>query len=325
METAFQIIIGLALLAMGGEGVVRGAVGVARRLGVSELLIGLTLVGFGTSTPELLTSMNAAIAGSPGIAIGNVVGSNISNILLIFAIVILVRPVVADRRAIARDSAVMIGATALLVALAVFAGELSRWVGGLFVVGLIVYIVTAFLAERRGGAAAEMHAGEVGEHVGPRPDPLALSIVFALGGLGLLIIGADQLVGGAITLAQSVGMSETVIGLTIVAVGTSLPELVASLAAALKGRSDVAVGNIIGSNIYNVLGILGLTALIAPVPMPPDMIARDWIALIGAAVLLVALAYVNGTLGRLTGLAFLALYSLYNYLLLTGGPVLTET
>lgn len=321
METAFEIIIGLALLALGGEGVVRGAVGVARRLGVSELLIGLTLVGFGTSTPELLTSINAAAAGSPGIAIGNVVGSNIGNVLLIFAVVVLVRPVLVDRKAITRDSAVMIGVSALLVAIAVFVGELSRVVGGIFLAGLIAYIVMAFLLERNGGGAAEMHAGEVQEHTGPRPEPLAISIVFALGGLGLLIVGADQLVSGAITLAQAVGMSETVIGLTIVAIGTSLPELVASLAAALKGRSDVAVGNIIGSNVYNILGILGLTALVAPVPVPPDMIARDWIALLGAAVLLTALAFINGKLGRMTGLAFLTLYGVYTYLLLQSGPV----
>ena len=320
METAFQIIIGLALLALGGEGVVRGAVGVARRLGVSELLIGLTLVGFGTSTPELLTSLNAAAAGSPGIAIGNVVGSNIGNILLIFAIVILVRPVLVDRKAITRDSAVMIGVSALLVAIAVFVGEMARWVGGVFVAGLIAYIVIAFLMERKGGSPAEMHAGEVKEHTGEKPDPLGLSIVFALGGLGLLIVGADQLVSGAITLAQAVGMSETVIGLTIVAIGTSLPELVASLAAALKGRSDVAIGNIIGSNIYNILGILGLTALIAPVSVPPDMIGRDWIALFGAAVLLVALAFINGKFGRLAGLAFIALYGVYTYFLLQGSP-----
>lgn len=316
METAFQILLGLALLALGGEGVVRGAVGLARKIGVSELLIGLTLVGFGTSTPELLTSINAATAGSPGIAIGNVVGSNISNILLIFAIVILVRPVLVDRKAIGRDSAVMIGVSILLVAFAVTVGELARWVGAVFFAGLIAYIATAFLMERKGGEAAAMHAGEVKEHTSEKPDPIWLCLVFALGGLAFLIVGADSLVKGAITLAQAAGLSETVIGLTIVAIGTSLPELVASLAAAIKGRSDVAVGNIIGSNIYNILGILGLTALVTPVVVPPDMIARDWIAMLGAAGLLVALAFATGKLGRLTGLTFLALYGVYTYFLL---------
>jgi cation:H+ antiporter len=251
--------------------------------------------------------------------VGNVVGSNIGNILLIFGIVLLVKPVLVDRKAIGRDSAVMIGVTALLIAFAVTVGELARWVGAVFFLGLIGYIVYAFLSERKGGEAAAMHAGEVAEHTGEKPDPLWLSIGFALGGLGLLIFGADFLVKGAITLAQAAGMSETVIGLTIVAVGTSLPELVASLAAALKGRSDVAVGNIIGSNIYNILGILGLTALVTPVVIPEDMVARDWIAMLGAAVLLVALAFANGKFGRLSGLLFLALYGVYTYLLLQGG------
>jgi cation:H+ antiporter len=300
---------------------VRGAVGVARKLGVSELLIGLTLVGFGTSTPELLTSVNAATAGSPGIAIGNVVGSNIGNILLIFALVVMVKPVTVDPRAIARDSLVMIGTTVLLIALAILFGELNATVGMIFVAGLVGYILTAYFAERKGGskegsAEAQMHEGEGHSH-DPPPDSLWLSLAFAVGGLVALIFGADMLVKGAVALAKSIGMSETVIGLTIVAIGTSLPELVASLAAALKGRSDVAVGNIIGSNIYNILGILGITALITKVPVPPDMVMRDWATMLGAAVLLVLLAQTK-TFTRVHGLGLFALYVGYTYLLVTG-------
>lgn len=321
MEVALFIIGGLILLALGGEGVVRGAVGVARKLGVSELLIGLTLVGFGTSTPELLTSVNAAMAGSPGIALGNVVGSNIGNILLIFAIVILVKPVIVDPKAITRDSAVMIAVSIALVGVAMAFGELNSTVGMVFLAGLVAYILSAYFAERTGGpkaasAEAEMHVGEGHSH-DPPPDSLWLSLAFAVGGLVALIFGADLLVKGAIQLAKAAGMSETVIGLTIVAVGTSLPELVASLAAALKGRSDVAVGNIIGSNIYNILGILGITAMIAKVPVPPDMVVRDWVAMVGAAVLLVAMAQTK-KFGRITGLVLFGLYVAYTYLLVTG-------
>ncbi|MBY0564699.1 MAG: sodium:calcium antiporter [Hyphomonadaceae bacterium] len=309
---------GLALLALGGEAVVRGAVGVARRLGVSELLIGLTLVGFGTSTPELLTSVNAALAGSSGIAVGNVVGSNIGNILLIFAIVMLVRPVSVAPATIRRDGYIMIGVSVLFVAVATLVGELPRWVGGAFLIGLIAYIAFTFLAERRHtdepNTSAELHVAEVQPHDPGKPS-LWVSIAFALGGLALLIFGADLLVRGAITLAQLAGMSETVIGLTIVAVGTSLPELVASLAAALKGRSDVAVGNIVGSNIYNILGILGLTALIQPVPVPADMIWRDWFAMLAAAVVLVFVALRFGRFGRALGLSFIAAYAVYSYFL----------
>ena len=315
METALAIVAGLVLLALGGEGVVRGAVGIARRFGVSELLIGLTLVAFGTSTPELLTSVNAALAGSPGIAVGNVVGSNIGNILLIFAIVVLIRPVTIDPAAITRDGFIMVGVSVLLVALAFTFGELSRLVGAILLAGLIAYALFAYSMERKGGPAAELHKAESHSH-DPVPEPLWQSIGFALGGLGLLIIGADWLVGGAIDLAQAAGVSETVIGLTIVAVGTSLPELVASLAAALKGRSDIAFGNIVGSNIYNILGILGVTALTVPVPIPPEMGARDWIALVGAAVLLLVVAFTGRKVTRLEGVGLLGLYGVYCWSLL---------
>jgi cation:H+ antiporter len=332
METALQILGGLILLALGGEAVVRGAVGVARKLGVSELMIGLTLVGFGTSTPELLTSVNAALAGSPGISIGNVVGSNIANIILIFALVMLVRPVVIEPKSIQRDGYIMLGVTVLFIAIATMIGTLNMWVGLAFVLGLVGYIYFTYQAEQKtpavaaadGGApvdpaktSGELHAAEVEGH-NPGHPTLITSLLFAIGGLALLIFGADFLVKGAITLAQMAGMSETVIGLTIVAVGTSLPELVASLAAALKGRSDVAVGNIVGSNIYNILGILGITALIHPVDIPADMVWRDWAYMLGAALVLVFVALRFGRFGRLLGLGFLASYVAYSWMLATG-------
>lgn len=322
METAFQIIAGLVFLTLGGEGIVRGAVGVARKLGVSELVIGLTLVGFGTSTPELITSLNAAAAGSPGIAVGNVIGSNIGNILLICAIVALAKPIVVDPKAIKRDGVIMVLVSVLFVALALLVGELSRLVGLVYVAGLIAYIAFAFWSERKGGPAAELHEAEAHSH-DPPPDALWLSLLFAVGGLALLIFGADFLVKGAVTLAQMAGLSETIIGLTIVAIGTSLPELVASLASALKGRSDVAFGNIVGSNIYNIPGILGITAIITPVAIPPDMVMRDYIALIGAALLLLFHAWTGGRISRAEGGFLLLLYAVYCYFLInpTGGPI----
>jgi cation:H+ antiporter len=315
MQTTVQIIGGLILLAVGGEAVVRGAVGVARRLGVSELLIGLTLVSFGTSAPELLTSVQAALAGSPGISIGNVVGSSISNILLIFAIVALFRPVPVDPNAIRRDGLVMIAASLLLTVIGVTVGVLSRWVGVILVAGLVGYTIVAWIMERHGGAAAQLHESEGHSH-DPVPSPLWLSIGIALLGFGLLVLGANFLVTGAIALAQQAGLSETVIGLTIVALGTSLPELVASLAAAVKGRTDVAFGNIVGSNIYNVLGILGVTAIITPISFPSDIVARDWIALCGSAIILVFHAWTGARVSRWEGGTLLALYGVYAALLL---------
>lgn len=310
METTLSLAGGLLLLVIGGEAVVRGAVGAARRLGVSELLIGLTLVGFGTSAPELLTSIKAALAGSPGIVIGNVVGSNIANILLIVAIVAVIKPFAVDRNAIRRDGVFMIAVTLLLAGIGLGAGELSRTAGALLVIVLAGYLAVAWRMEQRGGPAAQLHEAEGHSH-DPVPTPLGISLTVAIVGLGLLIAGANLLVTGAITLAKLAGLSETVIGLTIVALGTSLPELVASLAAALKGRAGVAFGNVVGSNIYNILGILGITAVIEPIRFPPDIVMRDWITLVGAAVLLIVHAWTGARLSRWEGAIMLTLCAAY--------------
>ncbi|MDZ4777047.1 MAG: calcium/sodium antiporter [Alphaproteobacteria bacterium] len=310
MEAAIQIVAGLALLALGGEGVVRGAVGIARRLGLSELLIGLTLVGFGTSTPELVTSIDAALRGSPGIALGNVLGSNIGNILLILAIVVLIRPLGVNPAAISRDGALVIAASVALTAIALVFGELSRWIGALLVTSLLLYLLAVWRLERKGGAAATTHEAEGHTH-DPVPQKIWHSALFAFGGLGLLIWGADLLVGGAIVTARLAGVSETVIGLTIVAIGTSLPELVATLAAALKGRADVAFGNIVGSNLYNILGILGVTALIQPIAIPGDIGWIDWSVLIGSACLVMAFAVTGKRLTRSEGAMLLLGYCAY--------------
>lgn len=315
METALQIIAGLALLALGGEGVIRGAVGIARRFGLSELLIGLTLVGFGTSAPELITSIDAALLGSPGIALGNVLGSNIGNILLILALVLLVKPIAVNPAAVGRDGLLVIVVSIGLAALALFFDELNRWIGALLLSGLLTYVALVWRLERKGGAAAALHVEESHTH-DPAPRTVLISALVAVGGLALLVWGADLLVTGAIATARLVGVSETVIGLTIVAIGTSLPELVATLAAALKGRSDVAFGNIVGSNLYNILGILGTTALIHPIAIPDDVGLVDWGVLVGSAALLMAFALTGRRLTRLEGAALLAFYLAYVFYLL---------
>lgn len=307
---------GLVLLALGGEFVVRGAVGVARKFGVSELMIGLTLVGFGTSSPELAASVSAALSGSPGIAIGNVVGSNISNVLLIFALVAIVRPIVVNAKALQRDGWVMLLATLAFIAVAVVLDEISRITGAFFLAALIGYVLFAYLSERKSGPAAKMHEAEVDLH-GPAPTPLWQSAGIALIGLVMLVFGADLLVNSAKIIARAAGLSETIIGLTIVALGTSLPELVTSLMAALKGRSDVAFGGIIGSNIYNVLGILGVTALIQPIAIPVDLLARDWAALYVATLLVLLHANTGGRVNRFEGAFLLLHYVGYCWLLLS--------
>ena len=306
---------GLVLLALGGEFVVRGAVGVARKFGVSELLIGLTLVGFGTSSPELAASISAALAGSPGIAVGNVVGSNISNVLLIFALVAIARPISVDVKALQRDGWVMLLATLGFIAVAVVFDEISRLTGAAFLAALLGYVVFAYMMDRRDSAAARMDAAESHLH-DPAPSPLWLSITFAVVGLAMLVFGADLLVGGAQTIARRFGLSETIIGLTIVALGTSLPELVTSLTAALKGRSDVAFGGVIGSNIYNILGILGVTALVRPIAVPADLLARDWAALYVTTLLIMLHANTGGRVNRFEGAFLLLHYVGYCWLLL---------
>jgi cation:H+ antiporter len=306
-----QIGAGLVLLGLGGEGVVRGAVGVARRLGVSELLIGLTLVGFGTSTPELLTSVSAALRGSDGVAIGNVVGSSISNVLLICALAAIARPIAVARAAIVRDGATMIASTAALAVYAIYFGTIEQWTGAIMLALLLAYLWSTWRLERDSQiASAELHRAESHAY-DPAPPGLLLSLLFAVGGIAILIYGADLLVQGAVTLARLAGLSETVIGLTIVAVGTSLPELVATLAAAARGRSEVAFGNIVGSNIYNVLGVLGITALIRPISFPFDLSVVDWVVFVGSAVLLIFHAWTGSLISRREGAFMLTGYLLY--------------
>jgi cation:H+ antiporter len=280
------IAMGLVLLMSGGELLVRGSVGLARRFGVSPLLIGLTLVGFGTSTPELITSLQAALVGSPGIAVGNVVGSNIANILLILGLAAAIAPIACQPAAFYRDGSALAVATLACTAVAL-GGTLGRAAGAAFVVLLVAYVVFTYRRERHApDAAAAMHIHEA-DLAEPAPKAPLLALVFALGGIALTIFGARLLVAGAIELAAGAGVSEAVIGLTVVAVGTSLPELATSITATLRRQSDIAVGNIVGSNIYNILGILGVTAVVQPLSMPPEILSLDLWVMVGVTALLI--------------------------------------
>ena len=288
----------------------RGAVAVARRLRVSPLLIGLTLVGFGTSTPELVTSLQAAYLGAPGIAIGNVVGSNIANILLILGVAALLSPMVIDRKAFGRDGSVLV-VSSLMCLGAVLSGRLQPLMGAVFVMALAAYVAVSFLQDRARTAADARY-----DQPGPAPDgaaaSLSLNILFLLLGLAMTIGGARLLVVGAIDIAEAFGISETVIGLTIVAVGTSLPELVTSVAAAIRKQSDLAFGNVIGSNIYNVLFILGATAMVKPLPVPEQIVRLDIWVMLFASALLVVMAMTAWRISRLEGALLLASYIAYS-------------
>ena len=259
-----MIIGGLVLLFIGGEALVRGSVGVARRLGLSELVIGLTLVGFGTSVPELVTSLRAVSQDAVGMSVGNVAGSNIANILLVLGVAALIHPIVTHPRALARDFSVMVGVT-LLFAWLVYADLFTRPIGVGLVVLLVGYMIGSLMLDRAhggGGEAAVMHAEE-GELI-ETPDPLPVAVLLALGGIAGVVFGAHILVRGCIDIAAEFGVSETLIGLSIVAFGTSLPELATAGISAMRGKSDVALGTVLGSNIFNILGIIGVTAIVHP-------------------------------------------------------------
>ncbi|WP_343504901.1 calcium/sodium antiporter [Alloyangia pacifica] len=321
LETWIPLIAGFVLLVAGGELLVRGAVQAAERLGVSPLVIGLTLVGFGTSMPELVTSVQAGLSGSPGIAYGNIVGSNIANILLIGGISALICPVIVAEGALRRDAALMLGVATTFAALA-FALPMGRVLGVIFVAALVTYIVLVIRQERNTDAHGAIHdksaallQADPGLGRPSRRRGLILPLLLALAGLGLVVLGGALLVDGAVALARAFGIGETVIGLTIVAVGTSMPELVTSVIAALKRQGDVAFGNIVGSNIYNILGIGGTTALIAPGAVPPEITAFDAPLMVGVSALLVVFAATARRVDRWEGLALLAGYGAYLYLL----------
>jgi len=291
---------GLVGLFFGGEFLIRGAVGVARRLHVPPLVIGLTIVGFGTSTPELLVSLQAALSGAPALAVGNVIGSNIANILLILGLSAMIAAVPMRFADMRRDFAVMIGAT-LLLWLMIAGGMVSRIEGGLLVAALGLYLWLSL----KGTAGSAPPEDDV------VLAPLWKSIAIAVAGLVILMVGARLLVDSATEIARAFGVSEAVIGLTIVAVGTSLPELATSVIAAMRRHPEIAVGNILGSNIFNVLGILGITALVTPIPVEPRFAGIDMTLAFASALVMLGFAVFGGRVGRVGSGALLAGYAGY--------------
>lgn len=306
-----QLILGFALLVAGGEALVRGAVAVASKFGVSPLLIGLTLVGFGTSTPELVTSLQAAWSGFPGIAVGNVVGSNLANILLILGVAAVIAPMSIDPVAFRRDGTALLVATGMAVALILF-GTLERWMGGLLVVVLAAYIWVAYRTD-----VVSPELDDV-DFDGPLTSSIWTAIALAVGGIAVTVLGARLTVDAAVTLALLWGMSETVVGLTVVAIGTSLPELVTSVMAALRRESGLAFGNVVGSNIYNILGIMGVTALVHPIPIPQQIAQFDVWVMVAATLALSVVVVAWRQIGRVTGVVFLGAYAAYTAWLVAG-------
>ncbi len=315
MNMYLAALLGFVLLFGGGEGLVRGAVAVARRFGLSSLLIGLTIVAAGTSAPELIVSVSAALKGNADIALGNVVGSNIFNVLGVLGISALIAPIVVKPAEVKRDTFVMVAASVALAALAQF-GVIGWPVGLLFVAAIVSYTVYSYRTEIKNKPApsAELHEHEGEEFEGP--SSLWAGVAYIALGLTALVIGSQLLVDGATQIARTFGVPEAVIGLTLVAIGTSLPELATSIAAAFRGHSDVAVGNVVGSNIFNALLIIGTTAIVRPINVAERMAQVDVWVMVTVAVVLVPVLVKRGRIGRLLGLLFTAAYAVYAVLLL---------
>lgn len=313
---------GLALLLASGDLLVRGAVGLAANYSISPLLTGLTIVAFGTSAPEMVIGITSALSGVPGIMLGDVVGSNIVNVLLVLGIPALIRPIACDRDGLAGNIALMIGVSLIFTGMA-FSGVFDLPEGLLLLAllcGFLWYSIRDH--QRQTPPALEMLEIDVASGgVAGRAHSSLLASGFVLGGLIGLSLGAKLLIDGAVAAARVFGVGEDVIGISLIAIGTSLPELATTLAAAYRRHADVALGNVIGSNIFNLLAVMGVTAAIAPVPVPERFLALDLWVMLGAAVMLLVFAITRRPISRGAGAAFLLAYALYMIWLFRVGGV----
>ncbi|QKV20586.1 calcium/sodium antiporter [Oricola thermophila] len=296
------VAVGLLALFAGGEWLVRGAVALAARLGLPTLIISLTVVGFGTSMPELLVSLRAALADQADIALGNVVGSNTANILLIIGLSALVSPMTQWDNAVKRDAVVMVCVALVALTLVQFA-QIGRPSGLLMVTFLATYLAVSYIAGKKAGDTGELEE---------TPDISSIwTAIYLVAGLAVLFLGAEAMIRGAAGMARAFGITEAVIGLTIVAVGTSLPELATSLVAAFRRQSDIAIGNVVGSNIFNILGILGITAVVTPVGVAENFARFDVPVMLGASLVFAVILVAGRTIGRPIALGLLVCYGAY--------------
>ncbi|MCE8021610.1 calcium/sodium antiporter [Halomonas sp. MCCC 1A11036] len=314
MVTLLLLALGLVLLILGAEGLVQGASRLAARLGLSPLIIGLTVVAFGTSAPELVVSLKAAFSGQAGIAMGNVVGSNIFNVLFILGVSALIVPLAVAQQLIRLDIPLMIVLSLVVLAMALD-GSIGRLDGGLLVLGLVAY--TGFLLRQGRRQAPANEPAVDNREASPRPG--WQDALYVIGGLAMLVAGSRLFVDSAVVMAAWFGVSDQVVGLTVVAAGTSLPEVVTSIVAALRGQRDIAVGNVVGSNIFNLLGVLGLTGLIAPagIAVTEAMLSLDLPVMVAVAVACLPICFTARAIDRWEGAVLLGYYLAYTaYLIL---------
>lgn len=307
------LIAGLALLFAGGEAMLRGAVGVALRFRLSEVFVGVAIVGFATSAPELFVSVDAALAGRPSIALGNVIGSNTANLLLILGAGAIIRAIPCQPSAI-RGDAFMLTLGAVVLAVVCILGGVGRIAGMVLFAGLVAYLVSSFLKGRNRGDTDP----NLAEAASAAKLPIGTLALLLVGGLAALGVGAELLIYGAVTIAEAANISDRVISITMIAVGTSLPELATGIVAALRGQSDVAIGNVLGSCVFNVFGILGVTAIIAPIIVTPAEFGPDAGITAAATVLVLGLAFFWKRVSHAAGYFMVSLYVGYTALLFMG-------
>jgi len=305
------LVLGLATLIVGGEFLVKGAVGIAKKLHISTLVIGMTVISFGTSAPELIVSIKAALSGNPEIAIGNVVGSNIANIALVLGITVMIFPIVVDRNSKILDWPMMMFASILFFVFSLFFGNdytITRIEGGILFAILAAFIYYLVSNSRK---KTKQAIAESDEEIEAVSDNLWKSLLFLLIGLIGLYFGAEWLLNSAVKIALELGMSKSVVGLTIVAFGTSVPELVTSAVAAFKKETDISIGNLIGSNIFNIMAVIGITAMVKPINVDKAVIDYDMLWMLGISAMLLPLMLIGKKLGRFKGFMLFATYVIY--------------
>lgn len=312
LYSIFLVIVGLVLLTLGAEGLVRSGTSIALRLGVKPLVIGLTIVAFGTGSPELVVAVKAAFYGNSAIALGSVIGSNISNMALILGIAALVYPMKAETQVVRREVPIMIAISGLLWLL-IADGELGRIDGIILFVGSFVYTFLIYYLARL--SKNKNIDEEFAEAIDPPSSSTWIDIFLLIGGLAFLVLGANALVIGAVAIAKAYSISEVVIGLTVIAIGTSLPEMATSVVASIKRESDLALGNAIGSNVMNILCVLGLTAIVMPISAA-DIRTIDIGMMVGIAILVWLLLGFRFVLDRIEGGILLICYFVYIYTLI---------
>ncbi|GAB4460942.1 MAG: calcium/sodium antiporter [Elainellaceae cyanobacterium] len=317
-----MLVAGLVLLVIGAEALVRGASKLAAIAGISPLIIGLTIVAYGTSAPEMAVSVMSSYAGQADIAVGNVVGSNIFNVLFILGVSALVTPLVVAQQLIRLDVPIMIGVSVLMLLFGID-GRIGRSDGVILFLGALTYTIFLIYQSRKEGNAdvQQEYEQEYADESGDRPLALTwlINLAYIAGGLVLLVLGSRWLVESAITIARSIGVSELVIGLTIVAAGTSLPELATSVIASFKGERDIAVGNVVGSNIFNILAVLGLSASVSPAGLAvSDSVLRfDGLVMLAVAISCLPIFFTGNLITRWEGFVFIGYYIVYTlYLIL---------